>query len=44
MSNINLTMDDFDNVDEHNINDLLNIEEDDEDEYCNDENFSFSIE
>ena len=44
MSNINLTMDDFDTVDEHNINDLLNVEDEEEDEYCNDENFSFSIE
>ena len=44
MSNINLTMDDFDDVNEHNIDDLLNVDEDEEDEYCNDENFSFSIE
>ena len=33
-----------DTVDEHNINDLLNVEDEEEDEYCNDENFSFSIE
>ena len=28
-------MDDFDDVNEHNIDDLLNVDSDEEDDYCN---------
>jgi len=43
MKNINLTTDDFINVTDKNINNLLNTEDEgSEDEYCNDEDFNLS--
>ena len=42
MENIQLTEDDFHEVGDHNINDLMDIHSEDDD-YCNDEDFSFSI-
>ena len=44
LGNINETMEDFIEVSENNIDSLLENEDDEEDKYCNLENFKFSVE
>ena len=43
MKDINLTQDDFIEVTDNNIHSLLDDVNQEEDDYCNDEDFNFSI-
>ena len=43
MESIDLTQDDFIEVDEQNIGSLLADDDDEDDDYCSDESFGFSI-
>ncbi len=44
MENLDYTKEDFIEVSENNIDKLLENDEEEEDEYCNNENFKFSFE
>ena len=44
MENLDYTKEDFIEVSENNIDKLLENDEEDNDEYCNDENLKFSFE